>query len=98
MDQDLQSIQCAHAAYGGLGVEFHVSGLKPILSAKFQRSNGQFDFIYAASLFDYLDDPLARLLSRLPSTCSDPVESCGCPTLCPAFPTAVLWSASWTGG
>lgn len=63
LDQDPESIATVRRDYGAFGIEAQPGSVKTLL-ARGLRDYGQFDFIYAAGLYDYLNDRVgARLLS-----------------------------------
>jgi extracellular factor (EF) 3-hydroxypalmitic acid methyl ester biosynthesis protein len=65
LDQDEESVALVHRDHGPLGVTAQHGSVKSVL-ARGPREYGQFDFIYAAGLYDYLSDRVAtRLLSTL---------------------------------
>src|SRR5262249_27223071 len=64
MDQDEASLAVVARDYTRLGIRAVPGSVRHILSGK--ANPGQFDFVYAAGLFDYLNEPVARALtSRL---------------------------------
>jgi extracellular factor (EF) 3-hydroxypalmitic acid methyl ester biosynthesis protein len=60
MDQDKLSLDQAERDYGSYGVQFLPAGVRDILKGRLDLKH--FDLIYAAGLFDYLPDEVARLL------------------------------------
>lgn len=62
VDQDEESVALIRADYGHLGVEAVRGTVKQILSGKLNFS--QFHFVYAAGLFDYLPQVIAKRLAR----------------------------------
>lgn len=65
LDQDPESVATVQRDQGALGVEAREGSVKTIL-ARGRRDYGEFDFIYAAGLYDYLSDRVAaRLLGAL---------------------------------
>lgn len=65
LDQDEESVATVQRDHGRLGVTAQPGSVKTIL-AHGLRDFGQFDFIYAAGLYDYLNDRVAaRLLTAL---------------------------------
>lgn len=62
LDQDDVSLSVVKEKYGPLGVECVSAKVKSILAGELQFSD--LDLVYAAGLFDYLDDASARLLVR----------------------------------
>ena len=64
IDQDTQSLEIVGRDAGPLGVEVAEGSVKSVIARGARL--GRFDFIYAAGLFDYLNDRVAgRLLSEL---------------------------------
>lgn len=64
LDQDEDSLLVVEDAYGPLGVEARVGTVRSVIGRKTRYEN--FDFVYAAGLFDYLADPIGqRLVERL---------------------------------
>jgi hypothetical protein len=61
MDQDTASLAVVARDYGRLGIDAVSGSVRQILSGKAQP--GQFDFVYAAGLFDYLGAPVATALT-----------------------------------
>ena len=60
---------------------------------------GQFDFVYAAGLFDYLSAPVAAALTRRMFEMTKPGGIMLIPNfLGDAFAIAATWNRSWTGG
>ena len=62
LDQDEASLAVVARDYGHLGVRAVHGSVRQILTGK--ASPGQFDFVYAAGLFDYLSGPVATALTR----------------------------------
>jgi hypothetical protein len=62
-DQDEASLAVVAHDYAHLGVRTIPGSVRQILSGKV--NPGQFDFVYAAGLFDYLNAPVATALTRL---------------------------------
>lgn len=62
LDQDEASLALVANEYGHLGVKAVPGSVRQILAGKLQL--GQFDFVYAAGLFDYLSAPVAAALTR----------------------------------
>ncbi len=62
LDSDSESISHVQHNFGGV-VSTTVGSIKDVLSPD-SNDWGQFDFIYAAGLFDYLSDRLARRLTE----------------------------------
>ncbi len=60
IDQDAQSVDECRRRYSGLPVRPLRGTVREILAGK--KSIGKFDFVYAAGLFDYLSDPVAKAL------------------------------------
>ena len=60
LDQDLESLEVVRSDWGPLGVNAQEGTVKDVIA----RGNrlGRFDFIYAAGLYDYLNDKVARRL------------------------------------
>jgi SAM-dependent methyltransferase len=64
LDQDDESLSVIDNAYAAFGVEATKGTVRNIISKKIAFEN--FDFVYAAGLFDYLADPIAmRLIERM---------------------------------
>jgi SAM-dependent methyltransferase len=64
LDQDEKSLEVVRADVGPLGVEAREGSVKDVIARG--RRLGRFDFIYAAGLYDYLNDKVAaRLLQSL---------------------------------
>jgi extracellular factor (EF) 3-hydroxypalmitic acid methyl ester biosynthesis protein len=63
LDQDADSLANVARAYAGKRVDPRHVTVRQLLSGKFAKSN--FDFIYAAGLYDYLEDRVAERLTRL---------------------------------
>jgi len=61
-DQDEASLAVVARDYGHLGVRAMNGSVRQILSGK--ANLGQYDFVYAAGLFDYLAGPVAAALTR----------------------------------
>ena len=61
LDQDEASIAVVARDYAHLGVRTIEGSVRQILSGKM--NPGQFDFVYAAGLFDYLNHPVASALT-----------------------------------
>jgi len=61
LDQDEASLAVVDRDYAHLGVRILPGSVRQILSGKIQP--GQFDFVYAAGLFDYLNGPVATALT-----------------------------------
>jgi hypothetical protein len=61
LDADADSMQEVAKHYGGLGVETVHGSVRHILARKVKL--GQFDFVYAAGLYDYLNDAVAQALT-----------------------------------
>jgi hypothetical protein len=61
MDQDAASLAVVARDYARLGISAVSGSVRHILSGKAQP--GEFDFVYAAGLFDYLDAPVATALT-----------------------------------
>jgi extracellular factor (EF) 3-hydroxypalmitic acid methyl ester biosynthesis protein len=62
MDQDEASLAVVERDYARLGVRATKGSVRQILSGKTE--GGQFDFVYAAGLYDYLSAPVAAALTR----------------------------------
>jgi SAM-dependent methyltransferase len=62
LDQDPQSLEVVRASLPGTGVETLCGSIKLLLAGAF--ADQRFDYIYAAGLFDYLDDKLARRVTE----------------------------------
>jgi len=60
-DQDEASLSVVSRDYGHLGVTAQPGSVRHILSGKAKL--GQYDFVYAAGLYDYLAAPVARALT-----------------------------------
>jgi len=64
LDQDEQSLEVVRADVGPLGVEARAGSVKDVIARGGRL--GRFDFVYAAGLYDYLNDKVAgRLLEAL---------------------------------
>jgi hypothetical protein len=61
LDQDDSSLAVIEHDYADLGVRTMEGSVRQILSGKIKP--GQFDFVYAAGLFDYLNAPVAAALT-----------------------------------
>jgi hypothetical protein len=61
-DQDETSLGLVARDYAHLGVQTIAGSIRRILSGKAKL--GQYDFVYAAGLFDYLSGPVAAALTR----------------------------------
>jgi hypothetical protein len=61
LDQDRASLAVVERDYARLGVKAVEGSVRQILSGK--AKPGQFDFVYAAGLFDYLSQPVAAALT-----------------------------------
>jgi hypothetical protein len=61
-DQDEESLAVVARDYARLGVRTTPGSVRQILSGK--ANPGQFDFVYAAGLFDYLSAPVAAALTN----------------------------------
>jgi hypothetical protein len=61
LDADAASLKEVAANYGGKGVETVHGSVRHILARKLKL--GSFDFVYAAGLYDYLADNVARALT-----------------------------------
>jgi hypothetical protein len=62
IDQDKASLAVVARDYARFGVKAQEGSVRQILSGKV--NPGQFDFVYAAGLFDYLSGPVATALTR----------------------------------
>ena len=62
MDQDDASLNVVNGNYARLGIRAMSGTVRQILGGKVNL--GQFDFVYAAGLFDYLTAPVAAFLTR----------------------------------
>jgi extracellular factor (EF) 3-hydroxypalmitic acid methyl ester biosynthesis protein len=62
MDQDAASLAVVARDYARLGINAVSGSVRHILAGKAQP--GEFDFVYAAGLFDYLGAPVATALTR----------------------------------
>jgi hypothetical protein len=62
MDQDEASLAVVARDYAALGVRTVAGSVRSILAGKTRP--GQFDLVYAAGLFDYLNGPVAAALTR----------------------------------
>lgn len=62
MDQDEASLAVVARDYGAVGVRTMSGSVRQLLTGK--ANPGQFDFVYAAGLFDYLNRPVATALAR----------------------------------
>jgi len=62
IDQDRASLAVVARDYGRFGVRTMEGSVRQILAGKL--NPGQFDFVYAAGLFDYLSGPVAAALTR----------------------------------
>ena len=63
LDQDQASLAVVSRDYAHLGIRTIEGSVRQILSGKI--NPGQFDFVYAAGLFDYLNTPVAATVTRL---------------------------------
>ena len=61
-DQDEASLAVVARDYAHLGIRTMPGSVRQILSGKV--ALGQYDFVYAAGLFDYLSEPVAAALTR----------------------------------
>jgi hypothetical protein len=61
-DQDEASLEVVDRDYGRLGIRTISGSVRQILCGKV--NPGQFDFVYAAGLYDYLTAPVASALTR----------------------------------
>ncbi|HZU27117.1 MAG TPA: hypothetical protein VFA04_16440 [Bryobacteraceae bacterium] len=61
LDQDPESIALVQRELGGHGVETMVGGVRGIIAGKIAPT--EMDLVYAAGLYDYLADPIARRLT-----------------------------------
>jgi SAM-dependent methyltransferase len=62
IDQDETSLAVIARDYGHLGIRTQPGSVRQMLSNKI--GAGTFDFVYAAGLFDYLNDAVAAALTR----------------------------------
>jgi hypothetical protein len=62
LDQDEASLATVERDYAHLGVRTIHGSVRQVLSGK--QNHGQFDLVYAAGLFDYLNGPTAIALTR----------------------------------
>jgi hypothetical protein len=62
MDQDTDSLAVVARDYARLGISAVPGSVRHLLSGKAQP--GSFDFVYAAGLYDYLNEPVAAALTR----------------------------------
>jgi 2-polyprenyl-3-methyl-5-hydroxy-6-metoxy-1,4-benzoquinol methylase len=62
LDQDRDSLACIEQDYGGYGVTTQAGTIGDLLRRTVRFAD--FDLVYAAGLYDYLDDELARALTR----------------------------------
>lgn len=68
LDQDTESLAVVRGHAGPLGVDARAGSVKTVIAARPGGGGelGQFDFVYAAGLYDYLNDKVAaRLLQAL---------------------------------
>jgi len=61
LDADAESLREVDERYSSLGVETVHASVRHILARKLRM--GRFDFVYAAGLYDYLNDAVARALT-----------------------------------
>jgi hypothetical protein len=69
--------------------------VRQILAGKF--NPGQYDFVYAAGLFDYLAAPVAAALTRRIFDMTAPGGQMLIPTSLKASAIPATWNRSWTG-
>jgi extracellular factor (EF) 3-hydroxypalmitic acid methyl ester biosynthesis protein len=62
LDQDAESLALIEREYGELGVRTVHASIRRVIAG--QLDLGRFDLVYAAGLFDYLDQPVARSLVK----------------------------------
>ena len=62
LDQDENSLALVDREYSRLGIRTQPGSVRQILAGK--APLGQYDFVYAAGLFDYLNAPVAAALTR----------------------------------
>jgi len=62
LDQDPESLEVVRGDYGPLGVKVAEGSVKTVIARG--RQLGQFDFVYAAGLYDYLKDKIGGRLLR----------------------------------
>lgn len=62
LDQDLKSLQVALSDYGHLGITARQVSVRDIIKKQFKATG--FDFIYSAGLYDYLNQKVAKMLTR----------------------------------
>ena len=62
LDQDENSLAVVEGQYARLGIRAVPGSVRQILAGKF--ALGQYDLVYAAGLFDYLNGPVAGALTR----------------------------------
>lgn len=62
LDQDSESLAVVQGAYASRGVKAMTAPIKYLLAGKFDLQG--FDLVYAAGLFDYLTQPIAKALSE----------------------------------
>ncbi len=70
LDGDATSVNEVNTRYGDLGVTARQATVRQILARK-AGVTGQYDFVYAAGLYDYLNAPVARALTaRMLDACA----------------------------
>ncbi|MFQ5630907.1 MAG: hypothetical protein ACE5I1_19220, partial [bacterium] len=62
LDQDEKSLAVVHSDYGHHGVTARLGSVRGIVKKEFQATG--FDFIYSAGLYDYLNQKVAKTLTR----------------------------------
>lgn len=70
LDQDEATLREVEERYGALGIEAVKMSVKSL--ARGNDFSGEFDLVYAAGLFDYLSDPLAKRLVEVMFGCLRP--------------------------
>ncbi|WP_298429110.1 class I SAM-dependent methyltransferase [Ottowia sp.] len=67
MDQDVESLRTLQADYGTLGIQACPASVRDLLKGRVAPilQSPPFDLIYAAGLYDYLDEEAARALTAM---------------------------------
>jgi hypothetical protein len=84
LDADRESLREVETQYSGLGVETIHASVRHILARKVTRA--PFDFVYAAGLYDYLDDHLAATLTAKLFELTKPGGNLLIPNFAPSCP------------
>lgn len=63
-DQDAQSLAVVNGLFGGNGVRTVQGRVRDVIAGRHLGALGTFDLVYAAGLYDYLTDTVARRLTR----------------------------------